>query len=150
MPNSNIHDGSTSFEPEIPAAHPGDREDELLDAVITAAALVARADGWIEPAERRQLLDFLNGKGLLTAATRDEILDLFDCRIRQFEEGAGAALAVDSIGRLVGRPSAQLVIDAGEQIAAADGHLHGRELHMLQLIRAALGPRPRTPHPRIP
>jgi len=48
-----------------------------------------------------------------------------------------------------GRSVARLVIDAGEAVAAADGHRHPRERRILQLIRIALGPKspPSAPRP---
>jgi tellurite resistance protein len=115
-----------------------DRDSELLDAVITAAALVARADSWIEPVERRQLLDFLRRKGLLSVFSRAEILDAFERRIRELEERRGAEMAVGSLGRFAGRSPARLVVDASQEIAAADRHLDPREQHILQLIRITL------------
>jgi len=57
------------------AAYMHDRADELFDAIITAAAMVARADGWIDPVERSQLLGFLNRNGFLAVFTREEVLD---------------------------------------------------------------------------
>src|SRR3954467_1777889 len=54
---------------EITAAYADDREDELLSAVGTAAALVARSDGRVAPAERGELLDFLDRKGFLLVFT---------------------------------------------------------------------------------
>jgi tellurite resistance protein len=138
MPNRNTRNRSRVTHAEIVAEYLEDRDSELLDAVITAAALVARADGWIEPVERRQLLDFLRRNGLLSVTARTEILDAFSCRIRELEERRGAEMAVGSLGRLAGRPPARLVIEAGQEIAAADRHLDPREQHMLRLIRTTL------------
>jgi tellurite resistance protein len=101
---------------EIMAAYMDEREDELLDAVVTATALVTSADGCIEPVERSQLLDFLKA-------------------------------AIDSLGRLAGRSTARLVVDAGEHVAAADGDLHPREPQVPQFIRIALTPRFRPSAP---
>jgi len=134
---------------ELMAAYMEDRDGELLDAVITAAALVAGADGWIAPAERRQLFDFLRRQGLLSVATRAEILDAFETRTRELEERRGAELVVDSLRRLAGRSPSRLVIDVGREIAAADCRVDPREQHMLQLIRVILGGPPpiSTCHP---
>jgi tellurite resistance protein len=68
--------------PEIIAAYLEDRDSELLDAVITGAALVAVSDGRVEPAERCQLLDFLRRNGLLSTITRADALDDFERRTR--------------------------------------------------------------------
>ena len=140
MPNRNTRNRLTPA--EVMAAHLDDRNDELLDAVVTVAALVARADGRIEPVERGLLLDFMDRNGFLSVFTRSEILDAFDRRVRQFDECGGAEAAVDDLGRLAGRSPARLVIGAGKRVAAADGHLHPSEARVLQRIRRALAAPP--------
>jgi tellurite resistance protein len=147
MPNRNARNRVALTQADIMAAYMDAREDELLDAIVTAAALVARADGCIEPVERSQLLDFLNSNGFMSVLTRTEILDLLERRIRQLEEKNGAEAAIESLGRLAGRSTARLVVDAGEHVAAADGDLHPRELQVLQFIRIALTPRFRPSAP---
>jgi tellurite resistance protein len=142
MPNRYTRNCSRTTEAEIMAAWLEDREDELLDAAITAAALVARADGYAEPAERTQMVDFLSRKGNPSALTRADMIEAFEHRLRHFEERGGAETAVRSLERVARRPPARLVVDTAERVAAADGHLHPREFHMLQLIRLALRARP--------
>jgi tellurite resistance protein len=134
---------------ELIAAYLDARNDELLDAVVTAAALVARADGRIEPVERGLLLDFMDRNGFLSVFTRAEILDAFERRVREFDEPGVAEVAVDELRRLAGRSPAHLVIGAGKRVAAADGRLHVDERHALKRIRAALAARPPRPRPRL-
>lgn len=141
MPNRYTRNRSRMTAAQISAAYMDDRQDELLDATVAAAALVARADGTVEPVERSEMLDFLRRNGLLSIFTRFEILDAFDSRVRQLEEHGGIGAAVDSLGRLKGRSPARLVAEIGERVAAADQHVHGRELQMLRLIRLALDQR---------
>jgi tellurite resistance protein len=124
---------------EITAAYMDDREDELLDAAVTAAALIARADGSIEPIERGEMLDFLDRNEFLSVFTRADIFDAFERRVRQLGEQGGAEAAARSLGRLAGRSPARLVIETGERAAAADGHVHARERQVLELVRIALG-----------
>ncbi|GGF37901.1 hypothetical protein GCM10011611_50370 [Aliidongia dinghuensis] len=126
---------------DLSRAHQDYREEELLDALVTAAALVARADGWVEPAERRQFLDFLKQHGLLAAFAEAEVMDIFEGRLRQLGEPMGVAAAVASLEALAGRAPARLVRELAELIAVSDDHLHHRELQILRLIRVALGPR---------
>jgi len=136
------HRYSASCDSSI-ARYLDERNDELLDGIVTAAALVASADGRIEPSERHQLIDFLNRNGLLSVFTREEILNAFEYRVRQCEQRAGATGAFDHFRPLRGRSSARLVIQAGEQVAAADGLFHLDEFRILRRIRsalAALGP----------
>jgi tellurite resistance protein len=147
MSHRNTHKRSRLTPAEVMAQYLDDRNDELLDAVVTAAALVARADGRIEAAERGLLVDFLDRNGFLSIFTRNEILDAFERRVRELGEERGAETAVDSLGRLAGRSPARLVIGAGKHIAAANGRSHPVERHMLELIRHALG---RGPAPTAP
>jgi tellurite resistance protein len=121
------------------AAYMHDRADELFDAIITAAAMVARADGRIDPVERSALLGFLNRNGFLAVFTRGEVLDAFEDRTRQLAERCGAEVALGGLRRFAGRSLARLVVNAGTHVAGADGRLHPGELRTLALIRFALG-----------
>lgn len=124
---------------DITAAYMDDREDQLLDAAVTAAALIARADGIVEPIERNEMLDVLQRNGLLSVFTRFDILDAFDSRLRQLEEDEGMEVAVESLGRLAGRSPAWLVIRNGrarrrggssrEWTRAADASAHSALAH---------------------
>jgi len=84
---------------EMLAQYWDNREDELLDAVLTAVALVARADGRIDAAERSQLLDFLHRKGILTVFTPAEILETFEHRVRELNEPGGPVEALKHLRR---------------------------------------------------
>jgi tellurite resistance protein len=148
MPNRHTRDRLGTTTAEITAAYMDDREDELLDAAVTAAALTARADGNVEPIERSEMLDVLRRNGLLSVFTRFDILDAFESRLRQIEQG-GVEAAVDSLKQLAGRSPAWLVVEAGERVAAANGHVNGRELQMLRLIRIALSGRARVNRPEL-
>jgi tellurite resistance protein len=141
MPNRDARGRRNSIPAESMAAYPDGRDEELLDAVVTAAALVARADGWVQPVERAQLLDFLDRNQFLSIFTRAEILDAFERRIRELREPSGPALAVERLRRHAEHAPARLVIDVGEEVAAADCRLDPREQRILQLIRTACDPR---------
>jgi tellurite resistance protein len=97
-----------------------DREDEWLDAVVTCAALVARADGWVDPAERR---------------------------VRDLLEPDGAAAALARLRRYAGQAFARLMVAVGEEVASADCRIDPREQRVLQLIRASLGESPAPGEP---
>ncbi|MEA2782567.1 MAG: tellurite resistance protein TerB [Rhodospirillaceae bacterium] len=123
---------------EFKADHLGQRDQELLEAVITAAALVARADGWVDDQELSHLLDFIRREGLLSSFDRGSILRGFDDRLRQIEGAGGAAAVVESFRSVAGWSRASLVVDAAECVAVADGYIHPGELQALTLIRLAL------------
>jgi tellurite resistance protein len=148
MPNQNTRNRLSVSRAEMVAAYLDGLEDELLDAAIAAAALVARADA-VEAAERDQLLAFLRRKELLPPVTEAELLDAFHRRIRSLDARPGVAAAVDSLGRLAGRSPARLVVELGEHVAAADGHLHAREVEILRLNRLTLAAPAPTIAPRM-
>jgi tellurite resistance protein len=147
MTNRNLRLRTRVAPAEITAACLDRRDDGLLDAVLTVAALVAGADGRIEPVERGQLLDFLDRNEVLSVFTRAEMLDAFERRLRELREPGGAAAAVRRLRRYAGHPPARLVVDAGEEVAAADCRLDPRERRILHLIRLILRP-PRSPSVR--
>jgi|GraSoiStandDraft_5_1057265.scaffolds.fasta_scaffold613930_2 tellurite resistance protein TerB len=124
----------------VTAAYADDREDALLDAVTTAAALVARSDGQVVAVERGELLDFLDRNGFLSVFTRRDIFDAFDCRLRHFNGSGGEVAAIDGLRRLAGLFPPRLVIQTAERVAAADRFIHPGEQQILALIRAAVGP----------
>ena len=121
---------------QIMVTYLDDCEDELLDAVVTAAALVARADGRIEFVELDRLVDFLGRHRLLSAFMRVEVPDAFRRRLRELAEPRGSEAAIDSL-RQVRHSLSRLVIEAGEEVSAADGYVDSYEQQVLQLIRSA-------------
>jgi tellurite resistance protein len=135
MPNTQILS-------ELEVAYLRDREDELLDAVVTCAALVARADGWIDPVERGQLLDFLERNEFLSLFSSEQVHESFERRVRDLREPGGAASALGRLRRHAGQSSASLVMTVGEEVALADCRIDPREWHTLQLIRTSLGKYP--------
>ena len=129
----------------ITVAYLDDREDELLDAVVTAAALVARADNWIQQVEHAQLLDFLDRNPFLSISSGAEITEAFEGRVRALRKLQGPATALMRLTRLAGYKPAQLIVDVSEEVAIADCRLDPREQRVLKLIRTALGAHPPPP-----
>jgi tellurite resistance protein len=123
---------------EMMAAYWEAREDELVDAVVTAAALVARADGRVDAVERERLLDFLDRDGILSAFARAEIRGIFERRVREQGEPRTVMAALRQLGRHAEHPLARVIIDAGEEITASDSHIDPRERRVLQLLRIVL------------
>ena len=126
---------------EITAADVNQSEAALLDAAVTAAALVARADGVVQPIERVEMLGVLRRSGFLSATTRFDMLDAFESRLHQLETDGGVEIAVDSLRRFARRSPARIVVETAERVAAADRHVDGRELQILRRIHVALSGR---------
>ena len=139
MPNQRSNGRVKLTRAEIVAAYLDFREEELLDAMVTAATLVARADGWVQPVERGQLLDFFDREEFLSIFTREEILEVFERCVRELREPRGLIAAVERLRRRAGQVPVQLVIDVSEEVAVADCRLDPREQRILELIRTLLG-----------
>jgi tellurite resistance protein len=125
-------------EAAIVATYQEDREDEVLDAIVSAAALIARADGWVQEVERGQLFDFLDRQDFLSAVAREDVLAQFERCVRELREPGGPSAVIERLGRHRDRPTAALILGVGEEVAAADCRLDPREEQLLSLIRAGL------------
>jgi len=86
----------------ILAAYLDDRRQELLDVLATTAAVVARADGRVEPAECGQLADFLDRHDFLSVFSPTKIHDAFDRRVRALKEPGGHRRSDGGIQRQCG------------------------------------------------
>ena len=113
-------------------------QDDLLDAVVSMAALIARADGWVQEVELRQLIDFADHFGLLAESGRDEVLARFQRRVRELRDPDGPFLAFQRLVRRSDLPTVDLMLSVGNEIAAADRRLDPREEHLLRLFRTRL------------
>jgi tellurite resistance protein len=120
------------------AAYLDDRNDELLDAVAATAALVARADGRIDPVERGLLVDVMDRNGFLGVFAAAEIAAAFERHAGALAATGRVESAIDELRRHRGRAVARLLVEAGEGVAAADGRLDPGERRVLERIRAAL------------
>jgi tellurite resistance protein len=123
---------------EVIAEYCHEREEVVLDAIVTAAALVSRADNWVQPVEQAQLLDFLDRHDLASMLSRRETAELFERRLREIREPNGLSAALIRLRRIGAHAGALLVVDLSDEVAAADCRLDPREERMLVLIRAVL------------
>lgn len=118
------------------AAYLEDREDEFLDAIVSTAALVARADGWVQDVERTQLLAFVDQKRIPFAP--EDVLAHFEQCVRELREPDGPTAIVQRLSRHGDSPLAAVIVSIGEEVAAADSRLDVREHQLLRVIRATL------------
>jgi tellurite resistance protein len=127
--------------PEIMDAVSKDREVELLDAVVTCAALVSHGDGCGDPVERLRLLDFLDRNELLLLFTNEHVRGSFERRVSDLREPGGADVALARIKRHTGQAPFRQVAAVGKAGTSAEGSVDARELRALHLIQASLGKR---------
>lgn len=126
---------SQHWRAELAAAYQENREDELLDLLVSAAALTARADGRVAEVERDQLLDFLDRRDLLWIRDREDILAQFE-RCASAPDEQLSTLA--RLRRYRDSRAAELILGVCEEVAAADCRLDPREDRVLRLVRASL------------
>lgn len=111
------------------------RDEDVMQALVTAGALVALADGQLAPAERAELIEFIDRQGFVPTTDKREIADAFDSRIRELTQQCCARVIVETLRPLAGRSLSSIVLRTAERVAAADREIHPGELRALKLIR---------------
>jgi len=112
-----------------------------VQAVVTACAMIACADGHVAVKERRSLLRFLRHHGALARFGRAPVLAAFDVAVR---EAAPMTLdqicdVADRLRDVAGMPGAPLVAHAAAHVALADGITWPQEIALLDVIRDRVG-----------
>ncbi len=110
--------------------------DDTITAIVTAASLVACADGRATSEERRALLRFLREQGILARSGRRKTVGTFD---RTVEAAADFELehmndALSAMSVLADRPGAVLALRAAQSVAMADGVLWPQEAAMIAVL----------------
>ncbi len=128
--------------PSTAAEHTGDqpnrRDEEVMQALVTAGALVALSDGQLKDVEREELLDFIEKQGFVSSISRNEIAEAFDNCTRQLEGRNSANVIVDALRPLAGLSLASVVVRVADRVAVADGTIQPGELRALKLIRLVM------------
>jgi tellurite resistance protein len=106
-----------------------------MQALVTVGALVALADGQMEPVERHELVNFIHRQGFVPTISQDRIAEAFDNRVRQIEDRDGANVTAEALRPLAGLSLASVVVRTAERVAAANQKIHPGELQALKLIR---------------
>jgi tellurite resistance protein TerB len=122
----------------LTACHINNHDQDVMQALVTAGALVALADGRVETIERDELVNFIDRQGLVPTFSRPEIAKAFDDRVRQLEERDSADVIVATFRPLAGLSLASVMVRTAERVAAADRQIHPSELQALKLIRLLL------------
>jgi tellurite resistance protein len=109
---------------------------ETIVAIVTAASLVACADGRATSEERRALLRFLREQGILARSGRRRTVGTFDQTV---EAAADFELdhmteALSALSILADKPSAALAMEAAQCVAMADGVLWPQEAAMIAVL----------------
>jgi tellurite resistance protein TerB len=127
---------------EVAARNLHDRDQEMMQALVTAGAFVAVADGRVKAVERDELVNFIDRQGFIPSISRHEIGEAFDNRVRQLEDRDSADAIAEALRPLAGSSLASNVIRTATQVAAADRYIHQGEVRALKLIRLVLSADP--------
>ena len=109
-------------------------QQEAVNALLTAGACVAVADGRVTISERDEAASFVERSGVAPGVTRDEIVALFDQRARRLEDGDFADFVVAGLRPVAGLPVSFDLIRMAERVATADEQLHPREVQAIRLL----------------
>jgi tellurite resistance protein TerB len=107
---------------------------EQMDAVVAACALVAHADGWVTPDERRRMIERMRYSPTIAFFGVAEITVLFEALSFRFDRDPddGEATAEVAVRRLRGNPAAaRALVQTACAVAEADGGFDGEERAVL-------------------
>lgn len=112
------------------------------DASVALCALVAAADGHVDPAERQQVEHLILTNDVLQNFPADQLRSRFTKHVdllgSRFAEGRAAAMA--DVAKVAKKPQeARAVVQIGIVVAGADGYVAPAESAVLREACAALG-----------
>jgi tellurite resistance protein len=112
-----------------------------VQAVLMAAAMIACADGHVDRRERRSVVRFLRGYGVLAHYGRAATLAAFDRAVQETAplDLQETCVAADSLRSVAHLPGAPLVAHAAAVVALADGVTWPQEIALLEVIRERVG-----------
>jgi tellurite resistance protein TerB len=128
--------------------HPADvldcRDEDVMQALATAGALVALADGRVDAVERDEFVNFIDRQGFTPTISNDEVAGAFDNLVRELEARDRLSVILDAFRPLAGLSLASVVVRTAERVACADGKILPGELQALRLIRLLMATLPDT------
>lgn len=100
--------------------------NQVLDAIMASCALVAMADGYLDPNEKQKVYEFIYQSDELRSFNTNTVISRFDHYVRRLQTDpiAGRAEALRAVGKVKDREDlSRLVVRYGIAIAFADGQL---------------------------
>jgi tellurite resistance protein TerB len=110
------------------------RAREVIQALLTAGALVALADGRVRAVEREEAVNYIDQQALFSAIPRSKIAEAFDHHARRLLQRGSPDVIMEALRPPAGSSSASLVLGIAEHVAAADRQIHRNELSTLKLL----------------
>ena len=125
------------------------KNKEFANASMAMCALIAAADGSIDPSERQKTAALITSNEALTVFPPDELRQKFDwyCSKLQSDFEFGKIEATATIAKLKSKPDqARAVIQIGIIIGGADGYFddHEKARRAGRLLTPSASPRPNS------
>jgi tellurite resistance protein TerB len=101
-----------------------------MDAVVAGCTMVAQADGWVTPDERKRMIDRMRNSPTIAFFGTDDVLVLFEALNLRFERDLndGEETAEVAIARLRGQSGpSRALIETACAVAEADGGFDAEE-----------------------
>lgn len=114
----------------------------FMEAVVSACALLAAADGDVSSAEKQKMMAFLKNSEELKVFATSEVVSFFEKITSHFDFDAeiGRAEALKYIGRVKDKPEqARLVVRVACAIGGSDGNFDQKEKDVVAIIARDLG-----------
>src|SRR5690242_6921747 len=118
------------------------KNKEFANSAMAMCALIAAADGSIDPEERRKTAGFISSNDALSVFPASELLDKFNWYASKLEKDYdfGKVEAIATIGKLKAKPdAARAVIQVGIIIGGADGNFDNHEKQAVREACNAVG-----------
>ncbi len=93
---------SSTVTAELAASYLPNRDQDVMQALVTAGALIAAADGRVESVERDELLNYIDRQRFVPTISRASIAKAFDKRVRELKDRDSASVIVEAFRPLAG------------------------------------------------
>lgn len=121
------------------------KSPEVLDAIVGALALVATADGYISPAEKNKVYQFINQNEELRVFGTSQVISRFDHFVFTLTSGSYTArpMVLQTVGRVRHKGElCRLIVRYSIALGYADGNFAPQEQQVVSEICRELGLNP--------
>ena len=113
-------------------------DEGIVQALVTAGAMVAIADGSVARVERDEFVNFIDRQRFVPSIPQGHLAAAFDARLRELDDRNAPDIIMEGFRPLAGLSRGSVVMRVAQRVAAADGRLYHRERQTMDLIRLIL------------
>ncbi|WP_432521314.1 tellurite resistance TerB family protein [Kineococcus sp. SYSU DK006] len=118
------------------------KSKDFAEASMATCALIAAADGSIDPSERQKTAAFIAGNDVLSVFDAGQLRESFDrwCGKLTADYDFGKIEALQAVGKLRSKPEqARAVVQVGVVVGGADGDFDADEKRAVREVCQAVG-----------